>query len=43
MPKENINQQIRSKNIDKTRNYFTEEINRNHSMSKKRKKVIKTF
>ena len=39
MSEENISQKFRLKNIDETRNYITEEINRNGSMSKKHKKV----
>ena len=38
MPKENISQELRLKNIDETRNYLIEEINRNELMSKKYKK-----
>ena len=38
MPKENISQEPRLKNIDETRNYLIEEINRNELMSKKYKK-----
>ena len=34
MPKENISQELRLKNIDETRNYLIEEINRNELMSK---------
>ena len=36
---ENISQEIRLKNIDETKNYLIEEINRNELMSKKHKKV----
>ena len=39
MSKENISQEFRMKNIDETRNYLIEEINRNELMSKKHKKV----
>ena len=35
MAEENITQQFRLKNIDDTRNYLIEEINRNELMSKK--------
>ena len=34
MAKENISQEFRFKNIDETRNYLIEEINRNELMSK---------
>ena len=37
--KKNISQEFRLKNIDETRNYLIEEINRNELMSKKHKKV----
>ena len=43
MPKENINQEIRMKKIDKIRNYFIEETNRNELMSKKHKKVCRVL
>ena len=39
MVEENVNRECRLKNIDETRNYFTEEINRNILMSKNHKKV----
>ena len=39
MVEENVNREFRLKNIDETRNYFTEEINRNILMSKNHKKV----
>ena len=39
MSEENISQEFRMKNIDETRNYLIEEINRNELMSKKHKKV----
>ena len=35
MVKENVSQEFTLKNIDETRNYFTEEINRNELMSEK--------
>ena len=41
MAKENISQEFRLKNIDETRNYLIEEINRNELMSKKHKKDCK--
>ena len=40
---ENISQEFRLKNIDETRNYLIEEINRNELMSKKHKKVCTTL
>ena len=43
MAKENISQEFRLKNIDETRNYLIEEINRNELMSKKHKKVCTTL
>ena len=43
MAEKNISQEFRLKNIDETRNYLTEEINRNELMSKKRKKVSATL
>ena len=39
MIKENISQDFRSKNIDKTRNYFIEDIKQNDLMSKSHKNV----
>ena len=39
MMEENISQEVRPKNIDKTPIYLMEEINRNQLMSKKHKKV----
>ena len=36
---ENISQEFRLKNIDKTRNHFIEEINENELISKKYKKL----
>ena len=42
MPEENITQELRLKDIDKT-NYLIEEINRNELMSKKHKKVCTTL
>ena len=43
MAEENISQEFRSKNLDETRNYLTEEINWNALMSKKQKKVCTTL
>ena len=40
MAEENISQEFRSKEIDKTRNYFIEEIKQNELISKKHKKVL---
>ena len=37
MTEENISQEFKLKNIDKTRHYLTEEINQNELMSKKHK------
>ena len=39
MPEENISPGFKLKNIDETRNYLIEEVNRNELMSKKHKKV----
>ena len=39
MSEENISQEFRLKNINETRNYLIEEINRNKLTSKKHKKV----
>ena len=43
MAEENISQEFRLKNIDETRNYLIEEINRNELMSKKHKKICATL
>ena len=43
MVAENISQKFVSKNIDETRNYLIEEINRNEVMSEKHKKVCRTL
>ena len=43
MAEENISQEFRLKNIDETRNYLIEEINRNELMSKKHKNVCTTL
>ena len=43
MSEENISQEVRLKNIDETRNYSTEEINKNESISKKYQNVYRNF
>ena len=43
MVEENISQELRLKNIDETRNYLIEEINRNELMSKKHKNACTTL
>ena len=43
MVEENISKEFRLKNIDKTRNYFLEEIEQNELMSKKHIKVSATL
>ena len=43
MAEENICQEFRLKNIDKTRDYLIEEISRNELMSKKHKKICTTL
>ena len=43
MAEENISQEFRLNNIDETRSYLIEEINRNELMSKKHKKVCTTL
>ena len=43
MSGQNINQEIRMKNIDETRNYFIKEINQNELISKNHKKVCKVL
>ena len=43
MPKENICQEFRLKNIDDTRNYLIEEINQHELMSNKHKKVYRVL
>ena len=40
MSEENINQEFRLKNTDKTRNYLIEEINWNELMNKKQKMFV---
>ena len=37
MTEENINKEFRLKNINETKNYFTEEINQNELITKKHK------
>ena len=39
MLNQNVSQEFRLENIDKTRNYFIEEIEENELMSKKHEKV----
>ena len=43
MVEENISKEFRLKNIDKTRNYFLEEIEQNEFMGKKHIKVCATL
>ena len=43
MVEENIRQDLRLKNIDKTRNYFLEEIEQNELMSRKHKQICTTL
>ena len=43
MTEENISQEFRSKEIDKTRNYFIEETKQNETISKKHKKICKVL
>ena len=43
MSEENISREFRLKNLDETRIYLIEEINRNELMSKKNKKVCATL
>ena len=43
MIEENISKEFRLKNIDKTRNYFLEEIEQNEFMGKKHIKVFATL
>ena len=43
MSKENKSQELTLKNIEKTINYFIEEIDQNELMSKKHEKVCKTL
>ena len=43
MAEENISQEFRLRNIDGTRSYLIEEINRNELMRKKHKKICATL
>ena len=43
MTKENISQEFRVKNIDETKNHFTEKMNKNDLMSKNHKEASKTL
>ena len=43
MAEENISLEFRLKNIDETKKYLIEEINRNELMSKKHKKIYTTL
>ena len=43
MAEEDISQEFRLKNIDETRNYLTQEINRNELISKNHKKICTTL
>ena len=43
MTRKNIIQEFRLKNVDETRNYLIQEINRNELMSEKHKKVCTTL
>ena len=43
MVKENISQEFRLANIEKTRNYFLEDIQQNELMNRKHKKVCATL
>ena len=43
MAEENISQEFKLKNIDETRNCFSEEANQNELMNKKHKKVLYSF
>ena len=43
MAEENISQEFRLKNTDKTKNYFLEEIKQNKLISRKHKKVCATL
>ena len=43
MAEENISQEFRLKNIDKTRNYLAEEIKQNALISRKHKKACTTL
>ena len=43
MVEENLSQEFRPKNTNKTRNYLIEEINLNELINKKHKKVCRTL
>ena len=43
MTEENISQEFRLKNVDETRNYLFEEINRNELISKKHRNFCTTL
>ena len=43
MSDENLSQEFRFKNIDKAKNYFIEEINKNELMSKEHKNVCRVL
>ena len=43
MVEENISLEFRLKNIDETRNYFTEDINQNQWLGKKQKSICTTL
>ena len=43
MAEENVSQEFRWRKLDKTRNFFIEEIQQNHLISKKQKKVFKVL
>ena len=43
MAEENVSQEFRWRKLDKTRNFFIEEIQQNHLISKKHKQVFKVF
>ena len=43
MPEVTISQEFRFNNVDKTRNYLDEEINRNELISKEHQKVCTTL
>ena len=43
MPEENVSQDFRMKNMDKTKNYLVEKINQSKLMSKKHKNVYRVF
>ena len=43
MPEETISQEFRFKNMDETKNYLIEEINKNELMSKENKTFYRVF